>query len=108
MNDEQTGGEDQAPALPPGAAPNDHPGWRLAFLLVELGCGTNNSGWSPYTRITVWAVAALLLLGFIAWLAGPWAALGGGGAFGAVKAGKAVRRRFSKKNKEITESESDS
>lgn len=90
MNNEQPSSEAADPSLPRGAAPDDHPGWRLAFRLVDLGAGSAN--WCPYIKITVWGIILLTLIGATIWLAGPWVGLGGGGLYGLVKATKAVRR----------------
>ncbi|WP_093575618.1 hypothetical protein [Amycolatopsis rubida] len=66
---------------------------------MDLGCGSDDStGWSQYCRITVWIVVALILIGLICWLAGPWLGVTGAGAFGAAKAGKTARRVIANKN----------
>jgi hypothetical protein len=91
------------PPLPTGAAPHDHAGWRLAFRLVDLGAGSNDSAsWSQFARITIWIVVALATIGMIIWVAGPWVGLGGGGAYGLTKAGKALHRKVTDRGKEIT------
>lgn len=91
------------PPLPTGAAPHDHAGWRLVFRLVDLGVGGNDSAsWSQFARITVWVIAAAVMVGLIIWLAGPWVGLGGGGAYGLTKAGKAVHRKVTGKRKEVS------
>jgi hypothetical protein len=106
MSEEQPlsgGSGGDLPPLPTGAAPYDHAGWRLAFRLVDLGVGSNDSAsWSQFARITVWIIVALTILGVIMWVAGPWASLGGGGAYGLTKASKAVHRKVTGNRKEIT------
>ncbi len=91
MNTEQPSSEATDPSLPRGAAPDDHPGWRLAFRLVDLGA--DETDWRPYIKITIWGCILLTLIGATIWLAGPWVGLGGGGAYGLAKATRAVRRK---------------
>jgi hypothetical protein len=103
MSEAQPLSEGSVPSLPPGAAPHDHPGWRLLFRLVDLGCSNDDaSGLSPYVRITLWAVVLLVLFGAIIWLAGPWIGLGTGGLYGVTKAGKTIHRRITRKGQDDT------
>ncbi|MBE1580428.1 hypothetical protein ACFORH_43315 [Amycolatopsis roodepoortensis] len=107
MSEEQPMSGEPVSRFPAGAAPDDHPGWRLAFRLVDLGCSSNDStGRSQYLRITAWFIVVVILVGLIIWLTGPWLGLTGAGAYGLTKATKVARRKIANKKGGVAAAES--